>query len=259
MSTISSLDTTSAPVVTSTPTPLFMSTFPGTSTDTASSSTATSTNSAEPSLTSSAALYLYTFLATLVLLLAVSSAIVVRSLVLRRRHQRIVEEAIRAGTWLPHQPYDPRGSRRRREIGKKPKLWEAWLRSGDYSGADGKCTWDDIMPVYAAHVKSAPPSQFPRPESVQTRSDSQSRSMRFLRPFHTRFSTAAAAAPSSPIVASTPVSSSPSRSASPAVNVAVLIAMPTPHHTREVDGPPVVELGVVDVSLRDMSPSGEQS
>jgi hypothetical protein len=83
-------------------------------------------------------------IATLVLLLAVSSAIVVRSLVLRRRHQRIVEEAIRAGTWLPHQAYDPRSSRRRRDIGKKPKMWEAWLRSG-HGGGDSKCAWNDII------------------------------------------------------------------------------------------------------------------
>ncbi|KAG0701631.1 hypothetical protein DFH29DRAFT_925588 [Suillus ampliporus] len=254
-SSASSLDTTEqAPVTASTSSPLFVSSFPGNPSATASSTNATSSTSAEPSLTSSAALYLYTFLATLVLLLAVSSAIVIRSLILRRRHQRIVEEAIRAGTWLPHQPYDPRGSRRRRDVGKKPKLWETWLRTDD-GGADTKCTWDDIMPVYAAHVKSAPSSQSPRPESAQPRSDAQSRTMRFLRPFHTRFS--AAAATSSPIVVLTPVSSSPSRSASPAVNVAVLIAMPTPHHTREGDGPPVVELGVVDVPLRDMSPSGE--
>lgn len=84
-------------------------------------------------------------IATLVLLLAVSSAIVIRSLILRRRHQRIVEEAIRAGTWLPHQAYDPRSSRRRRDIGKKPKMWEAWLRSDDHGGGDGKCAWNDIM------------------------------------------------------------------------------------------------------------------
>ncbi|KAG2139830.1 uncharacterized protein EDB93DRAFT_692331 [Suillus bovinus] len=238
----------------STSSPLFLSSFTGS--PTASMSDTSSTNSAEPSLTSSAALYLYTFLATLVLLLAVSSAIVIRSLVLRRRHQRIVEEAIRAGTWLPHQAYDPRGSRRRRDIGKKPKLWEAWLRSGEEeSPADVKCSWDDIMPVYAAHIKSSPTPRSSRSQSPQTRSDSSSRTMRFLRPYRTTFSSAPAT--SSPIAPPTPVSSSPSTSAPSSVSVAVLIAMPTAQHTREVDGPPVVELGVVDVTLRDMSPSGD--
>ncbi|KAG1847182.1 hypothetical protein DFJ58DRAFT_798315 [Suillus subalutaceus] len=245
--------TSSAFETASTSSPLFTSSFPGPPTSTDSDGS----NSAEPSLTSSAALYLYTFLATLVVLLAVSSAIVVRSLVLRRRHQRIVEEAIRAGTWHPHQPYDSRGSRRRRDIGKKPKLWEAWLRSSDEEGPfDGKCAWDDIMPVYAAHIKSAPTPRSPRPEPPQIRSDASSRTMRFLRPFHTPFSPALAT--SSPIVPSTPVSSSPSISAPPAVSVAVLIAMPTQKHAREADGPPVIELGVVDVPLRDTSLSGDQ-
>ncbi|KAG2143737.1 hypothetical protein DEU56DRAFT_792494 [Suillus clintonianus] len=254
---MSSLTTSSLLATRTPPVPLFPSSFPGTPTTTTSGSSATSSDNTEPSLTSSAALYLYTFLATLVLLLAVSSAIVIRSLILRRRHQRIVEEAIRAGTWLPHQSYDPRGSRRRRDIGKKPKLWEAWLRSGDEeSSADGKCAWDDIMPVYAAHIKSAPKPPSPRPEPAQIRSDAPSRTMRLLRPFRTPFSPAPTT--SSPIVASTPVPSSPSRSAPPAVSIAVLIAMPTPQHAREMDGPPVVELGVVDVPLQDMSPMGGQ-
>ncbi|KAJ7632061.1 hypothetical protein B0H17DRAFT_1217615 [Mycena rosella] len=42
----------------------------------------------------------YTFLATLILLLGVSSAIVVRSLLLRRRHAHMVAEAIANGTWV---------------------------------------------------------------------------------------------------------------------------------------------------------------
>lgn len=209
----------------------------------------------------------YTFLATLVLLLAVSSAIVIRSLILRRRHQRIVEEAIRAGTWLPNQPYEPRGTRRRRDIGRKPKLWEAWLRSGEEEQGKSKCAWDDIMPVYAAHIKSAPIARSPSPQIATTTDASSSRTMRFLRPFpfpfpfRTPFSPASASnsnAPgmSSPIVPCTPVSSSPLASAPPAVTVAVLIAMPTPRHPREADGPPVIELGVVNVPLTDMSPSG---
>lgn len=243
------------PSTTTTTPSLFTSSFPGvpTSTDSGDDS-----NSSEPSLTSSAALYLYTFLATLVLLLAVSSAIVVRSLVLRRRHQRLVEEAIQAGTWLPHQPYDPRGNRRRRDIGKKPKLWEAWLRSGDEEGpVDSKCGWDDIMPVYAAHIKPAPIPRTPRPASPQIGSDASTRTMRFLRPLRTPFSPPPVT--SSPIIPSPPVTSSPSMSAPPAVSVAVLIAMPTPQHVREGDGPPVIELGVVDVPLRDVSPSGDPS
>ncbi|KAJ8580043.1 hypothetical protein M405DRAFT_834984 [Rhizopogon salebrosus TDB-379] len=191
-------------------------------------------------------------IATLVLLLAVSSAIVVRSLVLRRRHQRIVEEAIRAGTWLPHQAYDPRSSRRRRDIGKKPKMWEAWLRS-DHGGGDSKCAWNDIIPIHAAYNNATP--QFTTEESAQTQTDVQSRTIRLLRPFHRRSSSLV-----SPNVASMPASSSPSTSASPAVRVAVLIAMPIPpqQRSREMDGPPLVELGVVELPLRDTCLSEQQ-
>lgn len=85
--------------------------------------------------------------ATLVLLLAVSSAIVIRSLILRRRHQRLVEEAIRTGTWLPHH-FNSTTGRRRRDIGQKPKLWESWLHPSDDDGEneeDEKRSWGDIM------------------------------------------------------------------------------------------------------------------
>ncbi|KAJ7764447.1 hypothetical protein B0H14DRAFT_371057 [Mycena olivaceomarginata] len=63
----------------------------------------------------------YTFLATLILLLGVSSAIVVRSLLLRRRHRRMVAEAIANGTWLPPTP------RAKVDLRKKPRLWDAWV------------------------------------------------------------------------------------------------------------------------------------
>lgn len=83
--------------------------------------------------------------ATLVLLLAVSSAIVIRSLILRRRHQRLVEEAIRTGTWMP-QRFN--SSRRRRDIGQKPSLWEVWLNTKDHDGEAEQTErryWGDIM------------------------------------------------------------------------------------------------------------------
>lgn len=86
----------------------------------------------------------YTSLAaTLVLLLAVSSAIVIRSLVLRRRHRRIVDEAIRTGTWPP-QRFESTTGRRRRDIGQKPKLLEAWLHANDDED-DEKRKWVGIM------------------------------------------------------------------------------------------------------------------
>jgi len=149
-----------------------------------SSPSAVSTDSADgmPSgLASNATLYLYTFLATLVLLLAVSSGIVIRSLVMRRRHQRFVEAAIRAGTWNPSR--DPFNNvlmndlglggrrRRRRDIGEKPRLWEVRLaneESEDEDGTEeeaglgkgkdvmpvgkGRTEWADIMPLSARYM-----------------------------------------------------------------------------------------------------------
>ncbi|KAH7911844.1 hypothetical protein BJ138DRAFT_1112834 [Hygrophoropsis aurantiaca] len=193
--------------------------------------------------------------ATLVLLLAVSSAIVIRSLVLRRRHQRLVEEAIRAGTWNPNQAYDPHSGRRRREIGEKPKLWETWLRNGeDGDNTTEKGRWDDIMPVHAAYLDLSSPSAPAPTNDPVSRSESPPRTSRFLRPFQRR----APPSPSPPVI-SPPIDSSSadisprSRSPSPTVRLAVLIAMPSPppQHTREDDGPPIVEIGITDVVVRD--------
>lgn len=79
----------------------------------------------------------YTFLATLVLLLGVSGAIIVRSLLLRRRHRRMVEEAIANGTWIPPAP------RIKVDLRKKPKLWDAYVSPPPAAG-EGK-EWDRVM------------------------------------------------------------------------------------------------------------------
>lgn len=64
-----------------------------------------------------------------------SSAIILRSFILRRRFRRRIEEAILAGVIPP--PHTARVSRRR-AIGEKPKLWEARV----YPAADDR--WDAI-------------------------------------------------------------------------------------------------------------------
>ncbi|EMD32688.1 hypothetical protein CERSUDRAFT_118451 [Gelatoporia subvermispora B] len=75
------------------------------STSSSPSSSATNGNDnfdpAAPALTSSASLYLYTFLATLLLLLSVSAAIILRSYVIRRRARAAIAEAIANGTYIP--------------------------------------------------------------------------------------------------------------------------------------------------------------
>ncbi|KDR78148.1 hypothetical protein GALMADRAFT_245175 [Galerina marginata CBS 339.88] len=121
------------------------------------------------SIATSASLYLYTFLATLVLLLSVSAAIVIRSFILRRRHRLMMEEAIRNGTWVP--PAPPTRPVRV-DLSKKPVLWEAYIDgkgdlvghpAGGAAGAEGKQItdvwklenskdWDMIKPFAAAYL-----------------------------------------------------------------------------------------------------------
>ncbi|KIJ09194.1 hypothetical protein PAXINDRAFT_172568 [Paxillus involutus ATCC 200175] len=177
------------------------------------------------------------------------------------------------GTWVPNR-FDPRSGRKRRDIGKKPKLWEAWLQSSDDDGdgADGaKGKWNIIMPVCASYVNRLSAATLSRQglpaESAESVIEPQSRPSRFLRPFSGRLPT-----PSLQLVTvssmatqvSSSSSSSPTRSSSPAVRVAVLIAMPVPlqKHNRDEDGPPVVEIGIIEVGVKDNdneSPSRDAS
>lgn len=79
----------------------------------------------------------FTFLATLLLLLSVSCAIVVRSLIIRRRYQRRVAEALAQGIMLPPTPH----AQRRRDFGEKPKLWDAHAAPPE----DVYGRWKDLM------------------------------------------------------------------------------------------------------------------
>ncbi|KAJ7248580.1 hypothetical protein B0H12DRAFT_1123338 [Mycena haematopus] len=159
----------------------------------------------------------YTFLATLILLLAVSSAIVSRSLILRRRHGRMVAEAIATGTWMPP---DPRVSVKV-DLRAKPQLWDAWVQSPmlprNVHGAGGEKAketeterddWDRIMPFAASYTPlstATPPSLAP-PSAHLT-----------LNPN-----------PSAPAVPE-PIPPTPTPGTEhPRVRIAVLIAMPAP-------------------------------
>lgn len=111
----------------------------------------------------------FTFLATLLLLLAVSCAIVIRSLILRRRFRRRVQEALANGIVLPPPPGGFAGAmgfggagRGRRDFGEKPTMWERWLappheldfaalvneKNGEWGA--GK-RWNDIMVSFPSH------------------------------------------------------------------------------------------------------------
>ncbi|KAH9065433.1 hypothetical protein EDB87DRAFT_1072208 [Lactarius vividus] len=104
----------------------------------------------------SSSLYLFTFLATLFLLLFVSSAIILRSFILRRRFRQRIEEAILAGVIVPN----PTGRvSRRRALGEKPKLWETRVFPAD----DDR--WDSIVPVSAVAKASETKAKEDREET----------------------------------------------------------------------------------------------
>lgn len=180
----------------------------------------------------SSSLYLFTFLATLFLLLFVSCAIVLRSFILRRRFRRSMEEAIAAGILFT----GPQTGYRKRNIGEKPVMW-------DVSVAPSGWTWDDMKPVAArslSNVSPLPPDS--APSDVPNNNEiSPIRSAavfnRALRPFLRRNSSAATfPAPSSPTQPASPRSPTGVEPASPnptaqtsQVQVSVLIQMPSPH------------------------------
>jgi len=72
---------------------------------------------------------LFTFLTTLLLLLGVSCAIIIRSLILRRRFRRRVQEAIANGVLVPGLMTEPMP----RELGEKPKMWNVWIGNPETS------------------------------------------------------------------------------------------------------------------------------
>ncbi|PFH50187.1 hypothetical protein AMATHDRAFT_61513 [Amanita thiersii Skay4041] len=117
----------------------------------------------------------YTFLATLVLLLSVSAAIVIRSFIIRRRHRRMIEEAIRNGTLPPFATGGVGfGGRPRIDPSKKPKLWDTWIEKrqqqhqhqqdggggvGGGRSREKEWFWDMMQPFSATYV--APPQGVP--------------------------------------------------------------------------------------------------
>ncbi|KAJ7143658.1 hypothetical protein C8R46DRAFT_565930 [Mycena filopes] len=192
---------------------------------------------------SSAQLYLYTFLATLILLLGVSSAIVVRSLLLRRRHRRMVEEAIANGTWVPPAPrlrIDPR---------KKPRIWDAFLAppavpattattaflrtntSEPLRGGLG-VEWEGIMPFAASYTPSAKSTPAPAAAAPSTLAPPSASAATSRTGSRVNLSLGTGAAPSSTSNlhpgAVVEGEGEEEKLVQPRVSVAMLIAMPAP-------------------------------
>src|ERR1700722_18342409 len=72
--------------------------------------------------------------ATLVLLLGVSFAIVLRSVILRRQHGRAVANAIENGIWPTPTLGAPVARATKKDFGEKPKLFVASLATRDSEG-----------------------------------------------------------------------------------------------------------------------------
>lgn len=207
-------------------------------------------------------LYLFTFLTTLLLLLAVSCGIVIRSFILRRRFHRRVEEAIAAGVLLPSQTGDigmgPGGTINvfRRPLGEKPKMWEVWIdepSSGD-NHAPIASEWSDIQPVAVTRLSDAPPKpkveqtgETPAPSAPASAFNRLTSRLLFGRGRTPTPANATPASPEAPLPTLT-YGSSPaldqqpleppqdklpnSTNANNSVQVAVLIAMPDPSKPR---------------------------
>ncbi|EGN97997.1 hypothetical protein SERLA73DRAFT_182816 [Serpula lacrymans var. lacrymans S7.3] len=190
---------------------------------TPSSSSSSNTDSGQPGTTSST-LYLFTFLATLFVLLLISSAIILRSFVLRRRFRRRVEEAIAAGIYIDVAPRAAAGSRTFRVLGEKPKFYETWITPTNNQ------KWDGLMPISAqiAPTKpSRPDKQFSflpastTTNAITTTPDSPPRT--FLgRSLRNPFTRAPPSPPTPPPVSSPVVEEQEER-----IAVSVLISMPS--------------------------------
>ncbi|KAF9020767.1 hypothetical protein BDZ89DRAFT_1071967 [Hymenopellis radicata] len=207
---------------------------------TASQASQTGTADAGNSLNSSASLYLYTFLATLVLLLGVSAAIVFRSLILRRRHRAMIDEAIRNGTWVP--PTNGRG--RRIDPSEKPLMHDAHLIvEAKYAHHE----WDLMTPFSVSYsvpagerVQAASPAPAPQPRRERIRG--------VLRHIWSHFSSSPAPPAPEPAIPLTPPPL-PDASSGP-LRVSVLIAMPSQNHNyAEHEELPHVEFGVAQVGV----------
>ncbi|KAG1723213.1 hypothetical protein EDB19DRAFT_1764213 [Suillus lakei] len=174
--------------------------------------TTTQTSSAEGNQqpSTSTTLYLFTFLATLFVLLLISASIIFRSFLVRRRFRRRVEDALGQGVFHDMQPSAL--GLTSRFIGKKPSVHEAWV---EQDVLREKAQWQAIMPVTAVLTHRVEPTA----ESRLPHESPQQQRPSFLARFK-RHSASPDSYPATIIRDST----SPDDS----VSVCVLISMPHP-------------------------------
>ncbi|KAJ6522239.1 hypothetical protein B0H10DRAFT_378527 [Mycena sp. CBHHK59/15] len=158
-------------------------------TSSTSSATSTASMASSPNTTcnfndqacgvpSSGTLYLFTFLATLIMLSAVAGAIVVRSMIIRRRQRERINQAVANGTYMSP------SHRGRVDINAKPSMYEVCLDFKD-TETDEK-SWNGTQPCSAAYTIIPSPSVCDLPKSPHRDSSAPSVSPRrrhFLNPF----------------------------------------------------------------------------
>ncbi|KAJ6456780.1 hypothetical protein C8R47DRAFT_1203581 [Mycena vitilis] len=103
--------------------------------------------------TSPGTLYLFTFLATLLLLTTVAGGITARSVYLRRRERRLIA----AGILPPRAPRTLNSTATEKDsavVKKKPKMYEVCFGSNEIKGA-GEVGWEGIVPLSASYAAPA--------------------------------------------------------------------------------------------------------
>ncbi|KAF7304028.1 hypothetical protein MIND_00634000 [Mycena indigotica] len=203
------------------------------------------------------ALYLYTFLSTLVILLLVSAAIVIRSLFLRRQ-QRI---AIANGTWIPPPMPFPGGTGRRRHNPyaglPKPVLFDVFLEANSEKLRESR--WNGLQPLCVVSVplhSDSVVSPTPLPNAPSTLPPSSTSLVpRTLRTAYHYFYPPSP--PPTPPPSAPPIPEPKATELSPSdptvVRLGLLVAMPCPElspHEEELELP-YIEFGVVQVDVAD--------
>ncbi|KAI1789611.1 hypothetical protein LXA43DRAFT_892681 [Ganoderma leucocontextum] len=224
----------------------------------------------------SSSLYLFTFLATLFLLLAISSAIIMRGIFLRRRFRRRLEEAIAAGVVLSDDGSGGFGGRSHRRRVQRPTLFDLSVLPPYFSTSspqDG--SWEKLMPFSGnIHAEKSDANTSSATDSAAVSGGPRHRQQRFramlegvahILPRNRlhRNGTGTRPNPSSSTPATAPSTGSgvddapaiPLEQLDPVqraaeVRVAVMIAMPNPHRSAYV--PPFV-----DEELHQLTPGGK--
>lgn len=204
------------------------------------------------------------FSATLLLLLTISVVVVGRSIIIRRRARRVIEEAVRNGTWLPQ------AGRPAAKLGEKPKLFDVYtsldgiprrsplndslLAWGglkvppSFLGSSNGCSPDILITQPLSATLKQPVSSFPQPSGVRSLAPGEppasllSRLVPKLRPLP-RVTTQDA--PAYPLATRQPPYNA-------ALAVSFMIAMPTPTvkpHSSSDDPFPPVQFGVTQLPV----------